>query len=155
MKSKKTDDKKTFFLRIASIMVLILVQSCSIYDSFQRKNLELTTQLTNEAIKKSEALQELDKVCASVALPEGFKFVSKGGIDDQKISLSYYYNSEIPFEEIYEVFRKHFSEKGWSEKNLAHRYPKQVEFYNDDYRIYLSHGSGNLSNYGVNCEKLK
>ena len=137
------------------IAVLILVQSCSLYDSFQRKNVETTTRLTDEAIKKSEALQELEKVCTSVNLPEEFKFVSRGGIDDQKVTLSYYYNSDTPFGEVHNIFKKHFLEKGWTENDLAHQYPKQVKFYNDKYSVTLWHSSGNLSNYSVSCEKLR
>lgn len=121
----------------------------------QRKYQERKTKITDEAISKSADLQQLNKVCLDVKLPDGFVFVSKGGIDDEKVSLSYHYDSDLPFDESRKTFESYFSEKGWVEEDLSHRYPKELNFTNKEYRIVISHQNKKvLSNYGIYCEKL-
>ncbi len=123
--------------------------------SIQQKQIEIQTRETNNAIAKSEALQELNRICVDVKLPDNFTFMSKGGIDDQKLSLAYRYYSEIPFNDARKTFEKYFADMCWSEKDLSHRYPKQLEFTNNQYLIAISFlERQSSSNYSIYCEKL-
>lgn len=137
------------------LMVIMFLQGCISSNDVQQKYLDTETRLTDEAISKSPALQELDKICSNINLPKEFVFISKGGIDDQKISLSYKYDADIAFDKAQQVFEKYFSEKGWIENNLSDRYPKQLDFTNDKYRIAIYYSNKiSLSNYRIYCEKL-
>lgn len=148
-------------LMIFIMPLIFLCQGCIFLNSeasnsAQKKYLEIQTKSTDNAIRESVSLQELNSVCTNVSLPEGFAFVSKGGIDDQKISLAYHYSSRISFDEARKSFERYFAEKGWSEEDLSHRYPKQLDFTDGNYRIAVNYAEGNeISNYSIYCEKLK
>ena len=143
------------FTRILFIVTLILYQGCSALDWVQQKDREVTTQATDEAIKRSTALQELDKICTNIDLPAEFKFLGKGGLDDQKLSLAYNYYSDLQFEEGRKIFEHYFIKEGWIETDLSQRYPKQLDFANKDYRIAINYRDKfRSSNYTMYCEKL-
>ena len=145
------------FLISASIIIcqgciLLNLQACV---STQREYLKIQTRATDDAISKSLSLQELNTICVNVNLPDGFTFVSKGGIDDEKLSLAYHYYSDLPFDETRKIFESYFAEKEWSENDLSHRYPKQLDFTDGKYRIAINYsGTKGLSNYSIYCEKL-
>ena len=115
----------------------------------------MQTRATDEAISQSTELQELNRVCTSVDLPSGFVFVSKGGLDDQKLSLSYSYSSDRLFDDSRVIFERYFRERGWKEDDLSYRYPKQLDFTNTEYRIAINYDTSGISNYSVYCERLK
>lgn len=113
------------------------------------------TKYTDEAIKNSPELQELEKVCTQIPLPQDFQFVRKGGIDDQRIMLTYLYYSETEYGKATAVWINYFNENGWKKVKEDNSYPKVIEFRNDRFRVAIQHGGiGKTSNYGISCEKL-
>lgn len=119
------------------------------------ENEKQTTRQTEEAIKNSHELQELDKMCKQIPLPLDFKFVWKGGIDDEKISLSSYYYSETSLGETKNFYNQYFIQNNWHKENEDNSYPPSVEFRNSTYRVVIHNGGmGSRTNYSIYCEKL-
>ena len=150
-----------FGLRIISIASVVCVclaaANCVLIPRpIEKKERELKTRATDEAIRGSEQLRVLNEVCTSVKLSPDFEFVWKGGLDDQKLSLEYHYSSKLPFADVRPLFLHHFASRGWSVTDLSDRYPKQIEFSNGEYRVAVSMISEKYpeSNLGVYCEKL-
>ena len=150
--------------KLESAFVLVLLAltlicfSCKAINSgskeIQQKLLDEQTLETDKAIEKSKSLQELNTVCTNVPLPQSFVFVYKGGIDDQKISLAYYYKSESSFDDVRVSIEEYFDKHGWNKVDYSHRFPKQIDFTNQNYRIAVYFGNtGGLSNFSIYCEK--
>jgi hypothetical protein len=119
------------------------------------KNREEATKYTEEAIKNSPELQELDKMCSQIPLPKDFKFISKGGLDDQAISLSTYYYSETSYQEAKQLFKDYFNQKGWNLIKEDDSYPKVIEFKDNTFLVSLQYGGmGSDVNYSIYCEKI-
>ncbi|MGB5014854.1 MAG: hypothetical protein WBO68_12590 [Pyrinomonadaceae bacterium] len=139
------------------LIISALLDSGCLPRDLELKYRENQTRATDEAISNSAELTELNKVCLAVRLPDEFIFVSKGGIDDQKVSLSYQYRSDLSFEVARRIVEKQLAaEVGWNEVDLSHRYPKQLEFENGSNRIVLSYQSTySLSNYSIYCGRLE
>jgi hypothetical protein len=140
-----------YFLNLGICFVLLIFVCVSCTDKQQ-------TELTNEAIKKSSELQELDNVCKQIPLPQNFKFVRKSGIDDQKITLSYYYYSDTKYLETWNFLQEYFSQNKWQlVKNGEGIVSSQkfIEFTNDTYRVKAWYQRDARSNYSLYCEKLK
>lgn len=118
---------------------------------------EQITEQTNEAIKNSPELKQLDKVCTQIPLLADFQFVQKGGIDDQKISLSYKYNSETRYEEFWKVLKNYFEQNNWKlvkEGEGTISSIKIIEFTNEKFRVVQHKGMRSVD-YGIYCEKFK
>lgn len=119
------------------------------------KEREQITINTEKAIKNSPELQELDKMCSQIPLPKDFKFISKGGLDDQKVTLSTYYYSETDFQEVRQLFKDYFNQKGWDLIKEDSSYPKVIEFASDYFLVSLQNGGMSKdANYSVYCEKI-
>jgi hypothetical protein len=119
------------------------------------ENEQMITRQTEEAIKNSPVLQELDAMCKQIPLPANSQFIWKGGLDDQTISLSYHYYSETKYEEAWSLFKVYFLQNGWKLTKEDNSYPKIIEFRNDKYRVQINYGGmGEGVNYGFSCEKL-
>src|SRR5690606_24310489 len=73
---------------------------------------EITRQ-TEEAIKNDPELAELDSVCKQVPVPESFEFIRKGGLDDERVTLSTYYFSHMRYEDARLVWDDYFQRTGW------------------------------------------
>lgn len=144
---------------ICAIVALVSVIFCSCRVPFsrdaEREYRNLQTNATNSEIAKSPDLQRLEAVCTSIRLPDTFQFVSKGGIDDRKLSLAYHYESESSFQDTKLLIVRDLKEKGWDIHDSVEKYPPEVEFFKDGYHIVLTyHSPYSLSNYGIYCEKL-
>lgn len=122
-----------------------------------RTDKQITDQ-TEEVIKGSPELQELDSVCKQIPRAQDFQFVKKGGLDDQKISLSYYYISETRYEEVWRLLGNYFDKNGWKTVKNGEGVIssiKIIEFSNGKYRVAIQHGGMRSINYSFYCEKLK
>lgn len=116
----------------------------------------MQSEATDKAISQSAMLRDLDSFCTNIDLPPNFKFVSKHGIDEQKGLITYYYESSTSFSESKAIFNKGLNDKGWTFRDMSDRYPPQLEFGKDEYRIVVTYQEYySLSNYGIDCEKLR
>lgn len=142
-------------LRYILLAVCLFTLNCSLFEANQNALGNARTRATDEAISRSPELQKLNAVCMSVPLPSGFKFLSKGGIDDQKLSLAYRYSSDKPWVEVSDVFYQHFLSLKWKVDDLSDRYPQQIDFSDGNYRVAISmQRDGQIKYYTIYCEKL-
>ncbi len=116
---------------------------------------EITRQ-TEEAIKNDPELGELDSVCKQVPVPENFKFMRKGGLDDERITLSTFYFSNMRYEDARLVWDDYFHRSGWRlVRRNEGRISKVSEFRNASYGVIIQFGGmGKSVNYSIFCEKL-
>jgi hypothetical protein len=137
------------------VVMLLATHGCVVSKYAERRYLDAKTKATDAAINESPALQDLNRICTEMRLPEDFEFDSKGGIDDEKTSLSYYYRSKIRFEVARRTFEDYYFGKGWTMTDLSHRYPPQLEFTDGEVIIAISSQTFDYGfNYGIYCEKL-
>lgn len=144
------------------ILLLLWITGCNpkelpIFKEAREQNEKLITEQTEKAIKNSPELQELDNVCKQIPLPSDFKFVWKGGLDDQKLSLSTHYYSETSYEEAKNIFNDYFSKNnGKLVKVKEGNISKILEYQKENYRVVIQYGGmGKGVNYFIYCEKLK
>lgn len=136
------------FLSIVFLLVTFLFYSGCNFD-------DRITKSTDEEIKNSPVLKELESLCNEIPLPNNFKFVRKSGLDDQIISLVYVYASETAYEDTRKDLDEYFFKNNWkiTKENLS--YPKTIEFRNDKNRVFVQYeGLGENANYAVTCEKI-
>ena len=115
------------------------------------------TELTNKAVKESSQLQELDKVCSQIQLPD-FQLIRKGGIDDQKITLSYYYDSQTDYLRGWQIFDRYFDKNNWTYIENGQgviESQKFIEYSKDNYKVKIFSGGMGDAEYSIYCEKLK
>lgn len=118
---------------------------------------EYTTKQTEEAIKKSILLQELDRLCTKeVPRPNGFTPVNKYKDLRGERFLGYGYNSPADYQTVRDFYLNYFKQTGWqltNQKDDGWGVP-EIEFSKDRYlvRVYYL-GDGEI-NYSLHCEKL-
>lgn len=134
------------------VICLVLFFVCSNCTDKQR------TELTNKAIRKSSDLQELDKICTQIPLPADFRLIKKDGIDDQKITLSYYYDSQKKYIEVWQFLDNYFDDNNWKfiengEGVISSQ--KFIEYQKDSYKVIIQNGGMGDAEYSIYCEKLR
>ncbi len=118
---------------------------------------EIATKQTDDAIKKSPVLQEVESVCKQIPLPPDFEIVKKGGLnDDGLLVLDYYYTSETKYEPARLLWNTYFADNGWEAKKEEDSYPRQLEFNNLKYKVSIQYGGmGDRAQYSIACQKLR
>lgn len=119
---------------------------------------ERITRETQEAIRNSSGLQELDRLCIKeIPLPDGFvlKQMSRD-FHDQKY-LSYGYQSDTDYRTVKNFYLNYFRAHGWqlSEEKDGGWGPSRIEVRNDRYRVTVydkERKNGGL--YDIVCAKL-
>ncbi len=148
--------KNGFIIGLLCFVVVggLISLNCFMFEANQRSLDNALTRITDKAISESPDLQKLDTICTSVPLPEGFEFASKGGLDDQKVSLAYRYSSDRSWDEARKVFYEHFSRLKWGSDDLSDRSPPQIDFSDGNYRVAISmQRDGQTNKYTIYCEK--
>ncbi len=153
-------------LKIVSILVLSAVaclEGCNPrrWPGFQgeaKRQEERITRDTEEAIKKSAALQELDRLCTQeIARPEGFVPVNKYRDLHGDRFLGYGYQSALDYGSVSTFYQNFLSQHGWQ---LTKRKDngwgqRQIEFRKGRYEVILYDLGGSEGiNYSLHCEKL-
>ena len=117
------------------------------------------TRETDEAIKKSAELQELDRLCTQqIPRPDGFVLVRKYRDFHENRFLGYGYHSTQPYPAVKEYYQRYFGEQGWQstneQKGGAWGDPK-IEFRNDKYRVIIYDvGTSPRFRYVLDCGRL-
>lgn len=123
-----------------------------------KKEQERITKETQEAIKSSQKLQELDRLCTKdIPLPPDFVLVKLHRDYKDETFLGYGYHSDVSYQQVKTLYRDYFLQRGWQlagEKDRTWGYP-YIEFINATYRIKIyDFGPGDGVNYSFHCEKL-
>lgn len=115
---------------------------------------EYTTKETDDAIKKSPELQELDALCKQIPLSDRFEFYSKRMASHGPPALFFFYSSEEDFLASDALFKDYFKQRGWEIRD-SNSLNKISEFRNEKYLITIQYGGiGKNANYAMSCEKL-
>jgi len=117
------------------------------------------TKYTEEALKNSPGLQELDLICSNeLPLFYGFVLRSKiaGPVRYTSLSYAYDYNSGADYQKVKGFYLDYFARNGWQ---LVDEYnggwgPKSVKFRKNRYKVVISHGAMGDVEYAIDCEKL-
>ena len=149
------------FKYLVVLIVALLLSACNPrefppFKKFSEWSEKEATRQIEEAIKNDPELAELDSVCKQVPVPEDFKFIWKGGLDDQKVSFSTYYFSHIRYEDARRIWDDYFHRNDWKLVGRKEgRISKVSEFRNASYRVIIQFGGmGKSVNYSIYCEKL-
>lgn len=117
----------------------------------------ITAQKTEEAIKESPLLQELDRLCREVLpLPEGFALAAKKLDFKNRNDLTYYYSSAAEYQMVSNFYQDYFTRNGWqlTARKDSGWGQKRLEFRKDGYAVVIYHGPmGGGVNYSIHCKK--
>lgn len=119
---------------------------------------ERITRETEEAIKKSPVLQELDHMCTrEVPRPDEFVPINKYGDLRRERFLGYGYRSGADYQSVKSFYINYFTQHGWqltNQKDAGWGQP-YVEFSKDNYKVKVYRLTGDDGiNYSLYCEKL-
>ncbi|HEV2799788.1 MAG TPA: hypothetical protein VGW12_04780 [Pyrinomonadaceae bacterium] len=116
-----------------------------------------SAEYTEEALKKSPSLQELDRLCTKeIPLFEGFVLLSKSASSHRSTFLSYFYDSGADYRKVKSFYIDYFAKNGWqlTEEKDGGWGQRKVEFRKGNYKIIVSHGGMENAEYAFDCEKL-
>jgi hypothetical protein len=115
---------------------------------------------TDEALKESPVLQELDRLCTKdIPLPDGFRLVSRTGTPKKRNPyLSYHYYSGAGYKGIKSFYDTYFSQNGWrvtENREGGWGPPWHAVFRKDNYLVAVTYGGkGKEVNYSLFCQKV-
>jgi hypothetical protein len=119
---------------------------------------ERITRETDEAIRKSAGLQELDHLCTQeIPRPSKFALDRKYRDYNEEKFLGYGYQSDADYQSVKSFYLKYFNEHGWQiikEKDGGWG-PSEIEFGNERYRLTVyDKGKSEGGTYDVVCARL-
>jgi hypothetical protein len=112
---------------------------------------------TEEALKKSPDLQELDRICTKeVPTFEGFVLRVKRASPPKSTYLTYFFDSGADYRKVKSFYLDYFARNGWK---LTDEYDgnwgsKSAEFRKGNYRVILYHKGMGDAEYAFHCEML-
>ena len=121
-----------------------------------QRQAERINRETNEAIKKSPALQELARLCTEeIPRPQGFVETRKYKDHENRL-LGYHYRSRIDYPAVKSFYLDYFSQHGWqlTRQKDGGWGPSQLEFRNDRHRVIIDDKGQSDGTYGVACARL-
>lgn len=146
--------KHTFFLIL--ILVTLSTLSCldrdsPSYRSNAKASGERETASTEKAVRESEALSGLDQKCRDIPFFRDSKPTVKS-LSKDRTTLFYYYDLKVPVQEIHDVVRKYFADRGWLFiREDSGLWEHQIEFEGEGYWIQITSGKFGDSNLATNC----
>jgi hypothetical protein len=116
------------------------------------------TRETDDAIKNSPALQELEHLCTiDIPSPTDFALVKKDRDFNEQKFLVYYYRSGISYDRVKAFYSDCLGQRGWqlTEQKDGGWGPSNMVFRKDQFSITIYDKEyGNDTSYGVVCRKL-
>jgi len=154
---------KSFWV-LALVVVTVCVAACNPrgfpgFKQLAKQQEERITRETEEAIKKSPVLQDLDRLCTQEILrPEGFVPINKYKDLHGERFLGYGYQSKADFSGVESFYVSYFVQHGWNLTKQDDRkwgFPK-IEFRNQKYQVKIyDAGQDGEINYLLHCELLE
>jgi len=124
-----------------------------------RRQDERITRETDEAIKKSPKLQELNRLCTEkIPRPTGFELVNKDRDYHEETFVSYGYRSVMDYQSVKRFYLDYFAQNEWelTKQKDDGWGPSMIEFRKDSYRVAIyDMGTGKGENFAIVCGKLK
>lgn len=113
------------------------------------------TEYTEEAIKNSSVLKDLDSLCKEIPKPSKFEFIKKVK-GNNSVFISHGYYSDYNFDIGKKFYLDYFSERGWEFIGyMPGVNTDMIEFRKEKYQIQIEHGfMGEAMNYTFTCENL-
>jgi hypothetical protein len=154
----------TRFFLVALFVVTVSVVACDPRETPGFKRLakqqeERITRKTEEAIKGSPKLQDLDRLCTKeIPRPEDFVPINKYKDLHGERFLGYGYHSKADFERVKNFYVKYFADHGWSltRETIDGWGPSEIEFRNQQHKVIISDVvRGDRINYFLHCERLE
>lgn len=132
-----------YWARVAVAVAAVCSCSCDPRQlpGFQReakRQDERISRETQEAIRKSPALQELDRLCAKeIPRPDGFVLEHMSRDFHEQKFLSYSYRSDTDYRKVKNFYLNYFRDHDWqlSEEKDGGWGPSRIEVRNDRYRV--------------------
>ncbi len=127
------------------------------FKQMAKRQEEKTTRETEEAIKKSPALQELDRLCTQeIPRPAGFVPINKYRDLHGERFLGYGYHSPDDYPSVKSFYIKYFSEHGWQlTKQMESSWGQpQIEFRRGPFLARIYDLGGREIKYSLHCEKV-
>jgi hypothetical protein len=123
----------------------------------QREGARITRE-TDEAIKKSPALHELNQLCTrDIPLPPCFALAYKSRDFDEEKFLSYYYRASIEYKDVKRFYLDYLPPRNWqlAEQKDGGWGPSKLVFRREAYEVIIYDKEyGNDTFYSVVCRKL-
>jgi hypothetical protein len=155
-------------MRIISVLgfaiLILLITACNpwrlpLLKEEARKQDDRITRETEEAIKKSSKLQELNQLCTEkIPKPTDFELLNKHRDFHEETFVGYGYRSKLDYQTVKRFYLDYFAQNGWvlaEDKNDGWGDPK-IEVHKDSYRVTIyDMGAGEGKNYSIVCGKLK
>lgn len=118
---------------------------------------EAGTRAAEEAIKKDPKLQMVNEVCSAIPLPADAKFIRKGDLDDQKITIGVYYSSRTPYQDLASAWNEYFTSAGWRLLGRDESERRKILVYeNDAYEVNIQYGGmGEPTVFSFGCTLKK
>lgn len=149
--------------RVLSIFILCLVVSLTnsacnpreftVFKKIAEASDEAETKAAEEAIRRDPKLRMVDQACSAIPLPSDAKFIKKGGLDDQKVTLSTYYSSDTPYQALAVSWNTYFISSNWTLIRRDESDRRKISVYeNDAYTVSVQYGGmGDPPSFSFNC----
>lgn len=154
-------------MRILSVLALALIllfTGCNpwrlpVLKEVAKRQDERITRETDEALKKSPKLQELNQLCTEkIPRPPGFELVSKDRDYHEETFMTYGYRSKLDYQTVKRFYLDYFAQNGWvlaEDKNDGWG-DQKIEVHKDSYRVTIyDMGAGEGRHYSIVCGKIK
>ena len=133
------------------ITLLLLIFACIGWSCFFRSDSEINRE-TDQLIRQSKDLQNLEKICTQLPilgrLTPVRKFVGKN-----ENTLSYYYSLSQDFNHLKAVYKESLLRDGWIvAKEEPSLWEEQIEFEKETLRVHIAYGNFGNENYALHCE---
>jgi len=116
------------------------------------------TRETDEAIKTSPVLQQLNELCTrKIPLPDGFVLANKARSVNEPIFLSYGYRASIDYETVKRFYLDYLPKQGWqlTEQKDGGWGPSRLTFHRKDFKVIINDKQyGDDALYFIECVKL-
>jgi len=131
------------------------VREVSLFKKLAQSSDEEITRQTEEAIKKDPDLQELNRICMDIPLPQNSHLVRKGGPDDQHKSIWVLYKTPASFDDLERGWLSHFQTSTWRLKERRDSSLMRIlEFESQQSSVEIQYGGmGESANVAFGCKK--
>ena len=156
--------KKLFPPFLLLTLLSALTSSClnprnnPIFRKLAKDSAERIAKQTEEDLKKSPVLQEIDRLCIQeIPIFEGFRLVRKESWQSRNPFLSYSYSSTADFQPVRTFYKDYFSRKGWQLRHdqVGGWGPAwHATWRNQNHSVSITYQPEDESNYGMFCQKL-
>lgn len=128
-----------------------MILACTSSSCFFRSDSEINRE-TDQLIRQSKDLQNLEKICTQLPILGRLTPVRKF-VGRNENTLSYYYKLNQDFNQLKAVYKENLLRDGWIlAKEEPSLWEEQIEFEKGTSRIHIAYGNFGNENYALSCE---